>query len=1004
MGHGAGVGSAAGNELRVGRDEEVVHPSLGARPHGAGAVVDDLPGDRDGLAGEGGGRDLHVADDEVGGGVGDVAGGGAGVVVGEGAFEDGGGELLAVAGEDVLDVPAREVPELRVGHLAEWLAEGLLRPGDHAADDLLDLDEEQLLARQDRAGLHVGLDDEVAALGRRGEGEGGGLGVGLAGAERAVVGEAEDHPVLALAVVGVVVGGEVDGVGPHVEVGGVGAVVGDGPGEGDLLAAGARGRCGEGGDLEVGGRGVDDGDGGGLEVVAVEVVGGVGVDVDVEGLLVDVVVGVGPGGEEVLAGELGGDGDGDVALVVFAHVERPTVAEGAEQDVAALGGGAGPAPVAGEPDGVGPRAGVGDAGTEVGDAVVDGDAGAVEGIDWPDDARDDQVGRRDGHNVHGDLPGGGVVVLLRILVHDAACVGLDDDVDVAGNAGRDDGGGVGGVGPVGGAGAQGAAVGQRRQEHVARVPGVVEGQVDAVGPPRAARGGRDEPHVGHRPLDVDHASGLDALGGREGGDLEVGPRGERDGDPVEGPDQVVALAGLDESVGEVGVDEELVDALDVAGQLDVLGALVGVAGAEALDPVELAELDGTADVAVGREVEGIAPRARRVLWPVVPHGPGDIHPIAVLSGQWPFDHEDGEVGGGRRHVGDGDGVGAAGVVVGVDELVGAAGGDEDVVGAAGVARERDVHGAGVGVAHGEGAEMAERREVPPAGGAGRVGGRPHLVGPARDVGDADALVGDGPGHFEGLAVLSRRLGGDDVHHQVGVGDRGDVHQVRGLGHVGAGVGVLVDGVGGVGGDEQVEPPLRGRRERDDLGAGILGGVGVNGHEPRVHELADDAVVAVAVDGVGRQDHAVGPRVHAAGAGAFVGDGPRDREVHGVADDQWLCRHVVDVEVGIGGQGDRHLRRGRHVVALAPALLHLVRGVGRDEDVVGAVDALGQRDAELAGIGIAWAEGATVRQVAERHVVAREGVVVGQGDAIGPVGGRGAGAGVAAGPLDGDIGA
>ena len=994
VGHRADVGRPLVDELGVGRHVDVVIPVGRVLPHGAVAHVGHGPTDLDGLAREclGGQRDAR--DLEVGRILGDDARLRLLVVLRERAFEDA-PPLFLRADQDVDDVVAAEVLEVLMRCLGERLAE--LRLG--AVDDGLHLGQQPTLEGQELPGVDVGLDDEVRPLGRRREGEGDLLGVAAARLERLVVGHAEDQMLGALAVVEVGVGRDVDGVAPVVEVGHVGAVVGHGPGDGDLLAALGRGGGIDVHHLEVGRRGVEHGEGGGLEVAALEVVGCIGVDVDVEGLLVDAIVGVGPHGDGVVAADVRGEADGGLVDVPVADLEGAGVAEGAELHVAAPRVGA--VLRQGEPHRVGPRGGIGDSRAEVGDLVVDDDLAVVEGVGRPDHLGDDEIGRWHGDRVDGDGLDAIVVALVGILVDGVAAVGPHDDVEVARAAEGDLEVVARGV-RLGLA--QGAAVVEIAQQLVARVPQMVEGQVDAVEPPRAAGRRRHLPEVGHGELDVDDAAAGDRVGDVEGRHLEVGPLLEGDGDARGGPAKIV-LVGLDDLLADVGFDIELVDALKMERQGEVLGAGVAHPGGEALGVGEAAELDGVGHLAVGRQVDHVGPRARDRLRPVVDDLPRDVEAVAVIGRRRPLDaaEDDLEVHLRRRHEGHGHRVGARGVVVVVDELVGLRPraqprGDEDVVGAARVVGQGGLNAAGVDVADAQRPDVAERLEVDAARRARRVERHPHLVGPLDLVGDAEALVRGRPGDREGLSVGARRVGGDGVDLEIGVGDGGHVDGMGGAGPVGLDVVVLIDVACGVGLHEEGEAALHRRRKLDDPCLGILG---ARGHQADVLELGDDLVVGVPQHPVARQHDAVDPRVDPPGAVARVAHTPRDREVDGIADDKGLRRDVVDQQVGIVEEADGELRRCLEVVAFARGLLDRVAAVGLDHDGVVARLAVGQRDDELAGIRALGGQRARVLELAELLVPAREVGAVRQVDAVGPPAGRLARAVILARPLHRD---
>ena len=77
------------------------------------------------------------------------------------------------------------------------------------------------------------------------------------------------------------------------------------------------------------------------------------------------------------------------------------------------------------------------------------------------------------------------------------------------------------------------------------------------------------------------------------------------------------------------------------------------------------------------------------------------------------------------------------------------------------------------------------------------------------------------------------------------------------------------------------------------------------------ELAQYPIILITDGVVRRQNHRVGPRVHHAGTGTHVCDGPADGNCPGVADNQAWCFDVFDGQVGRGQQN----RGSKDIVSL-----------------------------------------------------------------------------------------
>ena len=932
----ANLRGALGDEGRVGADPDVVQPASGAGPDG-GACVLHRPGDGGVLAREVARQGGDVGDAQVGRRVGDVGHGTVDVVV--------------------------------LGHFGHVVAAKVAVAG-------------------------VGLHHQVAAADRGAQVHGLADRVALVVAERTLLLELADQPVDAgLGRIGVVHQPDLVGPGAIERI----APVLDAVAEAVAAGGGSSGGRGDRADDQVGRGDAQHADRAGLVVVVVDLGGIVGVEVVGQRVFEDRVVGVAPDGHEVLAGlDAIGQLGGERAEVVLAHGEVAGVGCLADLDVALAGVGAGF--VHGKPDGVGPaidrgRVAARDGGALVADLVAHLDAGAVHGLVGGDHVAGDEVGKRDG--LDAKTLGAGVVAFAGVLVDAVGAVGHHDQVSVAPVADRDvDLAEVGGVGVA--AGRERRAAVDAGKQHVVAAQDAVERKIDVVLP--LAAGGLG-PGVGHGEADAGAGAGGDRGWHDDVGDAQVGPVVERHDDGVGvGRGVVVArsavLVDLRAATGAeqaVGDDAQAVGAFDLAGQANLLGAGVADAGFQPPVVAEVAQHHGRA--VGGEQQHGVLPLAGGAGQAQVEHGPAHVHERALLRAGGCVEALDDQVG--RVAERDRHGHRVADVVVGVDELVGAAGGDVEEPVARDAIGQAHIDAAVVGVTHRHLAQVPGVAEVEALAAAVGVLAQPDAVVPAAGVGDADAAVGHGPLHGDVAAAVGGARGADRLHAHVGVGDGHHVGSVgRGLLVVGL-AGVLPDQAGGVGLDDDRAVTAEGRAEAV-VEAGAV--ARTRGQGAVVHHLAQHDVVAVADDVVGAVDDAVGPTAGAAGTRALVGDGPLHRDAGGVVDDAGGCGHADHGQIGVGVLGHADAQRVE-VVGFEGGLVVGVGRVGDHDQAPGTGEVHRQLEVERAVAAGTSGQGVD-QALAKQGVGAVDGAVLGQVDLLADGGGVGA-ADVAGLPVQGD---
>ena len=313
------------------------------------------------------------------------------------------------------------------------------------------------------------------------------------------------------------------------------------------------------------------------------------------------------------------------------------------------------------------------------------------------------------------------------------------------------------------------------------------------------------------------------------------------------------------------------------------------------------------------------------------------------------------------------------VVVAVDELERPAGAHVQCPGARQALGQRDLDAAVVALALGHLAQVAGAAQIEARARAVGVGAEPHRIGPAAGVGDADAQVGHGPLHGDGLAAEGDAGGADRLHLQVGVGDGHHVQRRAGGGAV-VGLGaVFPHRAGRVGHHEHLAVARKTGPKAVRHAAGVAA---AHGQAAGARHLAQHQVVGVADHVVGRVDDAVGPAQRAARAGAQIADGPLHGDAGGVVDEQRGRHHGGDGQVGEVVARDVDRQAGG-VVGLAQHALGVVGGaVGDNNQAPRALQVHRQRDVDLAVDGRACGQRA-VQHLAQQsvrgvhHAVARQ---------------------------------
>ena len=206
-----------------------------------------------------------------------------------------------------------------------------------------------------------------------------------------------------------VVFGDVNRIGPSVQVRRGGAVVGDLPRDAERFVTGTHRIGDDTGDLQVGRRSQQHVDWSRSVVAAFQVVGRVGIDVVLEGCLEDSLIAVGVNREEELTRQASRNVDRRFGFVEITDFQDAVVAKGSDQSIAtprswSVG-------TERQPNLVCPVAGIRGASSVVRDLVANGDGGIVKRIARAVDEIDNQIGRRYGNRVDGNRGRGDVVTL-----------------------------------------------------------------------------------------------------------------------------------------------------------------------------------------------------------------------------------------------------------------------------------------------------------------------------------------------------------------------------------------------------------------------------------------------------------------------------------------------------------------------------------------------------------------------------------------------------------------
>ena len=170
-----------------------------------------------------------------------------------------------------------------------------------------------------------------------------------------------------------------------------------------------------------------------------------------------------------------------------------------------------------------------------------------------------------------------------------------------------------------------------------------------------------------------------------------------------------------------------------------------------------------------------------------------------------------------------------------------------------------------------------------------------------------------------------------VHLQIGIEDRQDIEDIRGLRCVVRLFRILEHRAGAIGLHEDVVPALEPDRQVEGLGLCVAI---AKGEQTRMTEGGQHTIVEVALDGIGRCDDGVGPCIGRAGAspGPRILYAPTDGDDSRISDDLVVHRDSIDFKIGVGGESDVEQRR-RDIVAFGVAgvgLVHLRGGIGDNE--------------------------------------------------------------------------
>ena len=337
----------------------------------------------------------------------------------------------------------------------------------------------------------------------------------------------------------------------------------------------------------------------------------------------------------------------------------------------------------------------------------------------------------------------------------------------------------------------------------------------------------------------------------------------------------------------------------------------------------------------------------------------------------------------------------AGVVVGVDELVRAAGRDVEKPVTRDAVGQAHHDAAVIAVAHGHLAQVATAAQVVALARAIGIAAEPDHVVPAAGVGDADAAVGHRPLHRQLAAAVGGAGRADRLNPQVGISDGQYIGGVAGALLVVGLQRVFPDRAGGIGLHKHRAVAARGRAEAVGQAAAVAG---AGGQRAVMHHIAQHGVVGIAEHVIAAVDDAVGPAGAAAGAHTLVADRP----LHG--DAGRVVNHLGGRGHGQHGQvGISVLRNGHSqavlVVVLAGGFVVGATGIGNDDQAPAAKQINRQRDgARAVGAGACGQRGDVA--LCQQQVGAVHHAVLGQVQLFVDVGRVGT-AGIAGLPVDDD---
>ncbi len=218
-----------------------------------------------------------------------------------------------------------------------------------------------------------------------------------------------------------------------------------------------------------------------------------------------------------------------------------------------------------------------------------------------------------------------------------------------------------------------------------------------------------------------------------------------------------------------------------------------------------------------------------------------------------------------------------------------------------------------------------------------------------------------------MIVLRRRGRGHLTHHQIRERNRHHIHEMRRAAYVGRRIGVFINGILGVGLDEQFEVAVQRRRQGDDAAFAVFR---ARRHETVVREIAQHHIVAVAKNVITRQRHAIRPSRHQSWPGADVLDLPGNGQVSRVANDPVQRRDFGHRQIRVRRERNGDGGGGFIVVGIELAFLEDVAGIGAHDQVKRALDAVGQREGRFAVVRRPGHQRAAVVHRGQQHVISR----------------------------------